>query len=173
MYDCDCRRVKVKVMLRPTVSSASPSWRKAPIWDLRPDLCYCWTVAGLLMGGALSDERTGSAVLGLLSVCTICILQIIKWMYIQHIQGLCQLRLSTAENALLLVAPATIVHGFWIDERIYCILWYSAWLHFTVQYCTLVTTVTFSLPLLGSSFQRQTFPFLWVPEDSPAPTASF
>jgi hypothetical protein len=46
-------------MLRPTVSSASPSWRKAPIWGLRPDLYYCWTVAGLLMWGALSDERTG------------------------------------------------------------------------------------------------------------------
>jgi hypothetical protein len=29
-------------------------------------------------------------------------------MYIQHIQGLCQFGLSTAENALLLVAPATI-----------------------------------------------------------------
>jgi hypothetical protein len=28
-------------------------------------------------------------------------------MYVQHIQGLCQFRLSTAENALLLVAPAT------------------------------------------------------------------
>jgi hypothetical protein len=35
--------VKVKVMLRPTVSSASPSWRKAPIWGLRPDLYCCWT----------------------------------------------------------------------------------------------------------------------------------
>jgi hypothetical protein len=42
-------------MLRPTVSS----WRKAPIWGLRPDLYCCWTVAGLLMWGALSDERTG------------------------------------------------------------------------------------------------------------------
>jgi retron-type reverse transcriptase len=28
-------------------------------------------------------------------------------MYIQHIQGLCQFRLSTADHALLLVAPAT------------------------------------------------------------------
>jgi hypothetical protein len=36
------------------------------------------------------------------------ILQLIKCMYIQHIQGLCQFRLSTAENALFLVAPATI-----------------------------------------------------------------
>jgi hypothetical protein len=35
------------------------SWNKAPIWGLRPDLDYCLTVAGLLVWGALSDERTG------------------------------------------------------------------------------------------------------------------
>jgi hypothetical protein len=35
------------------------SWNKAPIWGLRPDLYYCQTVAGLLMLGAPSDERTG------------------------------------------------------------------------------------------------------------------
>jgi hypothetical protein len=39
--------------------SASLSWNKAPIWGLRPDLYYCQTVAGLLMYGALSEERTG------------------------------------------------------------------------------------------------------------------
>jgi hypothetical protein len=39
--------------------SASLSWYKAPIWGLRPDLYYCLTVAGLLMCGALSDERRG------------------------------------------------------------------------------------------------------------------
>jgi hypothetical protein len=39
--------------------SASLSWNKAPIWGLRPDLDYCLTVAGLLIWGALSDERTG------------------------------------------------------------------------------------------------------------------
>jgi hypothetical protein len=38
---------------------ASLSWKKAPIWGLRPDLDYCLTVAGLLVWGALSDERTG------------------------------------------------------------------------------------------------------------------
>jgi hypothetical protein len=38
--------------------SASLSWNKAPFWSLRPDL-YCLTVAGLLIWGALSDERTG------------------------------------------------------------------------------------------------------------------
>jgi hypothetical protein len=46
-------------MLRPTVPSAIPSWSKTPIWGLRPDHYYCWTVAGLLVWGALSDERTG------------------------------------------------------------------------------------------------------------------
>jgi hypothetical protein len=29
-------KVKVKVTLRPTYESASPSWRQAPIWDPRP-----------------------------------------------------------------------------------------------------------------------------------------
>jgi hypothetical protein len=38
---------------------ASLSWNKAPIWGLRPDLDYCLTIAGLLIWGALSDERTG------------------------------------------------------------------------------------------------------------------
>jgi hypothetical protein len=38
---------------------ASLSWNKAPFWGLRPDLDYCLTVAGLLMWGALSDERMG------------------------------------------------------------------------------------------------------------------
>jgi hypothetical protein len=39
--------------------SASLSWNKAPIWGFRPKLYYCQTVAGLLMWGALSVERTG------------------------------------------------------------------------------------------------------------------
>jgi hypothetical protein len=39
--------------------SASLSWHKAPIWGLRPDFYFHQTVAGLLMWGALSDERTG------------------------------------------------------------------------------------------------------------------
>jgi hypothetical protein len=38
---------------------ASLSWNKAPIWGLRPDLCYSQTVPGLFMWGSLSDERTG------------------------------------------------------------------------------------------------------------------
>jgi hypothetical protein len=39
--------------------SASLSWNKAPTWGLQPDFYYCQTVAGLLMWGALSGERTG------------------------------------------------------------------------------------------------------------------
>jgi hypothetical protein len=38
---------------------ASLSWNKTPFWGLRPDLYYRLTVAGLLIWGALSDERTG------------------------------------------------------------------------------------------------------------------
>jgi hypothetical protein len=39
--------------------SASLSRNKAHIWGLRPDISYCLRVAGLLMWGALSDEKTG------------------------------------------------------------------------------------------------------------------
>jgi hypothetical protein len=41
--------------------SASLSWNEAPAWGLRPYFFffYCQTFAGLLMWGALSDERTG------------------------------------------------------------------------------------------------------------------
>jgi hypothetical protein len=39
--------------------SASLHWNKAPIWGLRPDIYYCLTVAGLVIWGAFSDERTG------------------------------------------------------------------------------------------------------------------
>jgi hypothetical protein len=39
--------------------SASLSWNKAPTWGLRPDFYYCLTVAGLLIWGALSEEKTG------------------------------------------------------------------------------------------------------------------
>jgi hypothetical protein len=37
----------------------SLSWNQAPFWGLRPDLYYCLAVAGFLIWGALSDERTG------------------------------------------------------------------------------------------------------------------
>jgi hypothetical protein len=39
--------------------SASLSWCQAPICDSGPNFYFCQTVAGLLMWGALSDERTG------------------------------------------------------------------------------------------------------------------
>jgi hypothetical protein len=38
---------------------ASLSWNKAPIWGLRPDLYYLFDSYGLILGGALSDERSG------------------------------------------------------------------------------------------------------------------
>jgi hypothetical protein len=38
---------------------ATRSWIKALFWGLRPDFYYCLTVAGLLIWGALSDERPG------------------------------------------------------------------------------------------------------------------
>jgi hypothetical protein len=39
--------------------SASLSWCQAPISGSRSNICYCQTVAGLLLWGNLSDERTG------------------------------------------------------------------------------------------------------------------
>jgi hypothetical protein len=39
--------------------STSLSRNEALMWGLRPDFYYCQTVAGLLMWGALSEERTG------------------------------------------------------------------------------------------------------------------
>jgi hypothetical protein len=45
--------------IRTDGQSASLSWNKAPVWGLRSDFYYCQTVAGLLMWGVLSDERTG------------------------------------------------------------------------------------------------------------------
>jgi hypothetical protein len=38
---------------------ASLSWNKTTFWGLRPDVYYCLTISGLLIWGALSDERTG------------------------------------------------------------------------------------------------------------------
>jgi hypothetical protein len=40
-------------------SFSQSSWNKAPIQSLGPDFYYCQTVAGLLVWGALSDERMG------------------------------------------------------------------------------------------------------------------
>jgi hypothetical protein len=39
--------------------SVSLSRCQVPIWSLRPDFCYCQTISGLLIWGALSEERTG------------------------------------------------------------------------------------------------------------------
>jgi hypothetical protein len=40
------------------VQSASLVCNKTPTWDIRPNFYYCQTVAGLLVCGALSEERT-------------------------------------------------------------------------------------------------------------------
>jgi hypothetical protein len=69
--------------------SASLSWNKAAIWGLRPDLYYCRTVAGLMMWGALSDERTSLSFARITvssnkSVVSMYNLHVVKCMYIQH-----------------------------------------------------------------------------------------
>jgi hypothetical protein len=100
-------------MLRPTVSRPVCLGKEHPFGALRSDLYYCQTVAGLFVWGALSDERTGLSFTRVTVssnksvVCTIYTLHVIKCLYIQLIQGLYQCRLSTADHALSLVAPAT------------------------------------------------------------------
>jgi hypothetical protein len=67
------------------------------------------------------------------------------------------------------------IDRYWMDDQIYWTLWYSMWLQFIVC-CythTLMSTVTSSLPLFGSSFQWRMFPFLWVPKLSLASATSF
>jgi hypothetical protein len=57
MYDC--LRSESESYITTDGQSASLSWNKAPIWGSRPDFYCCETVAGLLMWGELSDEKTG------------------------------------------------------------------------------------------------------------------
>jgi hypothetical protein len=45
--------------IRPIAVNNNNSNNKAPIWGLRPDFYYCQTVEGILMWGALSDEKMG------------------------------------------------------------------------------------------------------------------
>jgi hypothetical protein len=52
----DSSLLKLSLMLRPTVQSSSLTWKKAPIWGLRPDFYYSQTVADFLCG-ALSLTR--------------------------------------------------------------------------------------------------------------------
>jgi hypothetical protein len=89
--------------------SASLSWNKANIWGLRPDSlqdCWCGAVS-LTKGRVCRLPESQRAVISMLSVCTIYILHAIKCMYVQHIQGASQSRLSTGDRALSLVTPAT------------------------------------------------------------------
>jgi hypothetical protein len=74
----------------------------------------------------------------------------------------------------ILSCDRVALEWFWIDDSNYCTLWYSCdyTLQFTITH-TLVSTVKPSLPLLCSSFQWWTFPFLWVSKLSPASTTSF
>jgi hypothetical protein len=83
--------------------SASLSWNKAPIWGLRPDFHYLQTIGGLLIWGALSDDRTGLSFTmnNMYNTFTF------TCYYLNvYIQGLCQSRLSTANHILSVVASA-------------------------------------------------------------------
>jgi hypothetical protein len=90
--------------------SVSFSWNKETIRSLRPDLYYCQACCcgalSLARGRVYRLPESQSAVIGLLSVRTVYIFRVIKCMYMQYTQGLCQFRLSTAVHALSLAAPA-------------------------------------------------------------------
>jgi hypothetical protein len=92
------------------------------------------------------------------------------------------LPLRTSWSALNSSPPTNIlwrvcvtVDGVWICNQIYCTL-----THPTRDYTLQITvthrqmfSVTICIAPLGSGFQLQTFPFLWVPELSPDSATSF
>jgi hypothetical protein len=73
-------------------------------------------------------------------------------------------------NSLILSRDCVTIGGLWIDDRIY-------WSLDIARDCTvtdtLVSTVTSLLPLLGSGFQRRTFPFFCIPELPPFSATGF
>jgi hypothetical protein len=99
--NCDSLPAELSIQSQGYVTtdgqSVSLSWNEAPIWGLQifitvSQLQVCWY-------GALSLTRERvcrlpvTALISLLSICTIYILHV-KCMYIQHMQGLCQSRLT-------------------------------------------------------------------------------
>jgi hypothetical protein len=62
----------------------------------------------------------------------------------------------------------------WWSDLLDCLIQRVTTLYSTLLHThSLVSTVTSSLPLLGSSFQRRTFVFLWFPELSPTSATRF
>jgi hypothetical protein len=61
VWDTNCSEILRRSQSHVTTygQSVSLSWCKAPVWGLRPDFYFYQRVAGLLMWGALSDEKTG------------------------------------------------------------------------------------------------------------------
>jgi hypothetical protein len=59
---CVCARVRPLVPLCVRFNFPvlfTVNFCETPIWGPSPDFCYCQTVTGLLMWGALSDEKAG------------------------------------------------------------------------------------------------------------------
>jgi hypothetical protein len=66
------------------------------------------------------------------------------------------------------------IDGLCIDDQIYCILWYIAWLHFTIHYYTRTNIHSYIFTVVAwQRLQRRSFSLLWVPELSPASASSF
>jgi hypothetical protein len=53
-----------------------------------------------------------------------------------------KLRNISSYRCNILSLDFVTVDGFWIDDRIYWTVWYSAWLHFTIHYPSLTHTHT-------------------------------
>jgi hypothetical protein len=65
-------------------------------------------------------------------------------LYSQHHLTLYQSVLGDASVYCIVTCVSVTIDGFWIDDRLYWTLWYSAWLQFTVTQ-TLGSTVTSSV----------------------------
>jgi hypothetical protein len=61
MVPCTTFKVKVKVMLRLTVTQSVSQYVlvSSSLWHLLPDIIFCLKVAVSSLWGALSDERSG------------------------------------------------------------------------------------------------------------------
>jgi hypothetical protein len=69
---CSVCSVSSRVLCYERRSGGQSVLVSSPTWGLRPDFYYCQTVTGLLMWGALSNERTGLSFTIVVGPCQYC-----------------------------------------------------------------------------------------------------